>query len=108
MMDNIVEIIVSFFLFFGLLFSLVGIIGMIRFKNLFQKIHAASLIETVGALMILIGLICLEGLSLVSFKLIFIAFLLLLMGPIATNVVAKVAIREEVLKKDKGANLLNS
>ena len=93
---------------FGSILCLIGVAGMIRFKkNVFQKIHATSLIETSGALMILIGLMFYEGFSLVTFKLSFIIFLLLLTGPIATNVIAKIAIRKPSIEKNIGAKSSN-
>ena len=41
----------------GIIFLLIGCIGLIRFPDFFTRLHAAGLIDTLGAGLILIGLV---------------------------------------------------
>lgn len=76
----------------GSLFMVIGAIGMIRMPDVFTRLHAASVADTVGVGLILFGLILVSGLSLVSFKLAFLAAFLFLTGPVASHAVARAAL----------------
>jgi multicomponent Na+:H+ antiporter subunit G len=80
------------FLGVGSFFCLIGAIGLIRMPDFFTKMHASSLIETLGAGFILLGLAFESGFSLVTVKLIFIGLLILFTGPTATHALARAAI----------------
>ena len=47
-MPFIFELIISFFIVFGAFFMLVGSIGMIRFPDLFMRLHAPTKSSTLG------------------------------------------------------------
>ncbi|OUT99875.1 MAG: hypothetical protein CBC01_00460 [Betaproteobacteria bacterium TMED41] len=79
-------------LFLGGLFCLIGTIGLIRMPDFFTKMHASSLIETLAAGFILLGLMFESGFSLITIKLFFIGLLLLFTGPTATHALARAAI----------------
>ena len=53
----------------GAFFCLVGGIGLVRMPDFFTRVHAASVTETLGAGLLLLGLILKAGLTLVSVKL---------------------------------------
>jgi len=57
-------------------FCVVGALGMLRMPDFYTRVHAASVIDTLGAGLILAGLILQAGLTLVSVKLVFLALLL--------------------------------
>ena len=76
----------------GSLFLVIGAIGMIRMPDVFTRLHAASVADTVGVGLILLGLILVSGLTLVSFKLAFLAAFLFLTGPVASHAVARAAL----------------
>jgi len=77
----------------GLFFMLAGTIGVLRLPDFYTRIHAAGMTDTLGAEMIIIGLIIQSGFSQMSLKLLFVAFLMLLTGPTATHAVANAAHR---------------
>ena len=80
------------FLCIGSFFCLTGAIGLIRMPDFFTKMHASSLIETLGTGFILLGLMFESGFSLITVKLIFIGLLILFTGPTATHALARGAI----------------
>ena len=81
----------TFVLIIGAVFAVIGAIGMLRFPDFYTRLHAASVIDTLAAGLILLGLALTLGLSLAIFKLIFIYALLLLTGPAATYALVKAA-----------------
>ena len=80
----------------GGLFCLIGAVGMVRMPSFFTRMHAASLIDTLGAGLILLGLMIQAGFTLVSVKLAMIGVLLLFASPTATHALAKAALARGV------------
>jgi len=76
----------------GSLFMVIGAIGVLRMPDVFTRLHAASVLDTFGVSLILLGLILVGGLTLVSVKLAFLAAFLFLTGPVATHAVARAAL----------------
>jgi multicomponent Na+:H+ antiporter subunit G len=81
-------------------FVLVGGIGILRLPDLYTRMHAASLTDTLGTLLLLLGIMLQAGLTLATIKLAAIAVFLLLTGPTATYALAKAALLSGVKPKD--------
>ena len=75
----------------GGFFCVVGAIGMLRMPDFYTRTHAASVIETLGAGLILAGLAIDAGFTLATAKLGAIALLILFASPTATHALAKAA-----------------
>lgn len=75
----------------GGLFCVIGGAGLIRMPDFYTRMHAASVIDTMGAGLILAGLILQAGFTLVSAKLLVIGLLLLFTCPAATHALARAA-----------------
>lgn len=80
------------FLIAGSAFILIGAIGIIRLPDVFARMHGAGIIDTLGAGLILIGLMTQAGFTLVTVKLILIFVFLLFTGPTATHALARAAL----------------
>jgi multicomponent Na+:H+ antiporter subunit G len=65
---------------------------MLRFPDFFTRLHAASVIDTLGSMLIVLGLILQAGLSLVTVKLLLIIFLILFTTPTAAHALARAAL----------------
>ena len=72
----------------GGVFVLIGGIGALRMPDLYTRMHATSLTDSLGAILILVGVMIQAGLSLASIKLGAILLFLLLTSPTATNALA--------------------
>jgi len=83
------DIIVTIFLLGGLFFFMVGTLGIIRFPDVFTRAHSASKCDTLGAILCLSSLVMLEGLNLVSLKIILILVFVWIASPTATHLIAK-------------------
>lgn len=87
-----VQWLASAFLLLGSFFVLVGGIGVLRMPDLYTRLHAASVTETMGTVLVLVGLMLLAGWSLPAFKLLAILVFLLFTGPVASYAVANTAL----------------
>ncbi len=75
----------------GGLFCVIGAVGLIRMPDFYTRMHAASVIDTLGAGLILLGLLLQAGLTLVAVKLLMIALLIFFASPTATHALARAA-----------------
>jgi multicomponent Na+:H+ antiporter subunit G len=75
----------------GLFFVLAGTIGVLRLPDFYTRLHAAGMTDTLGAELILLGLIIQSGYSQMTLKLLPVAFFLLITSPTATHAVAHAA-----------------
>lgn len=72
-------------------FILVGGLGILRLPDFYTRLHAAGMIDTLGADLILVGLALQAGMSLVTVKLLLIAAFLFFTSPVATHALANAA-----------------
>ena len=75
----------------GSFFIMTGSIGLVRMPDFFSRTHPAGLIDTLGASLIIGGLILQSGFTQVSIKLVLILILLFLTSPTATHALAQAA-----------------
>ena len=75
----------------GGFFCVVGAIGMLRMPDFYTRMHAASVIETLGAGLILLGLMLQAGFTLVAVKLLMVGVLIFFASPTATHALARAA-----------------
>jgi len=90
-LTDLAEIISWACIILGSFFCIVGGIGLLRLPDLFSRMHGAGITDTLGAGLIITGLMFHSGLSLVSAKLFLIVFFLYLTSPTSTHAVAKAA-----------------
>jgi multicomponent Na+:H+ antiporter subunit G len=76
----------------GGLACIAGAVGLLRMPDLFTRMHAASLVDTVGAGFVLLGLALQAGLTLVTVKLAMIGLLIFFASPTATHALARAAL----------------
>jgi multicomponent Na+:H+ antiporter subunit G len=77
----------------GAVFMVIGGIGLNRMPDVFTRMHAASVSDTAGAGLVLIGLMLIGGFTLVTVKLFFLIVFLALTGPVATHALARAALQ---------------
>ena len=80
----------------GSLFAIVGGVGLIRLPDLFSRMHGSGITDTLGAGLILAGLMLHSGATQVTFKLGAVLFFLLLTSPTATHALARAALAEGI------------
>lgn len=75
----------------GGLFCVVGAAGLLRMPDFYTRMHAASVIDTLGAGLILLGLVLQAGFTLVAVKLLMLGVLIFFASPTATHALARAA-----------------
>ncbi|UCE62699.1 MAG: monovalent cation/H(+) antiporter subunit G [Nitrospirota bacterium] len=91
-MGELLNILSWICLLLGSFFAVSGGIGLMRFPDFFSRLHPAGITDTLGAALILIGLMFQAGFNLISVKLMMILAFLLLTTPTATHALAKSAL----------------
>lgn len=81
------------FILAGSFFTIVGALGLLRMPEVFTRMHAASVTDTLGAGLLLIGMMLQAGPTLVALKLVFILALFFFTGPVITHALAQAAMQ---------------
>lgn len=76
----------------GGVFCVIGAVGMLRMPDFFTRMHAASVIDTLGAGLILLGLMLQSGFTLASVKLLILGLLIFFTSPAASHSLANAAL----------------
>lgn len=81
----------EFLIGIGIVFIIIGEIGIVKYKTLYRCMLVSSLIDTVGPLTIFIGVIVRHGFTFFSLKLLIIIVVILIINPITTHKIARSA-----------------
>jgi multicomponent Na+:H+ antiporter subunit G len=73
----------------GSFFTIVGAFGLVRMPEVFTRMHAASVIDTLGVGFLILGMSLQAGFSLVTAKLLFLMALFFFTGPAVTHALAQ-------------------
>ncbi|HKJ53584.1 MAG TPA: monovalent cation/H(+) antiporter subunit G [Gammaproteobacteria bacterium] len=92
MLETLLDILSWLLLSAGGLFVFVGGVGALRMPDLYTRMHAASVTDSIAPILIIAGIMLQAGLSLASIKLAAILLFLLLTGPTASNALASAAL----------------
>jgi multicomponent Na+:H+ antiporter subunit G len=76
----------------GSFFLIVGSIGLIRMPDVFTRMHATSVSDTLGAGLLVLGMMVEAGFTLVTVKLLIILAIFFFTGPLATHALARGAL----------------
>lgn len=83
----------AIFLIGGAIFLLVSCVGLIRLPDFYTRAHAVGKAETLGSMLVLIGLALYNGATLSSVKLILILAIIAVTSPTATHALTRAAMR---------------
>ncbi|MEX0707716.1 MAG: monovalent cation/H(+) antiporter subunit G [Woeseia sp.] len=90
-METLLDILSWALLVVGGAFVFVGGVGALRMPDFYTRMHAASLTDTLGTILVLTGLMLQSGISLATAKLLAIMMLLLFTAPTAAYALANAA-----------------
>ncbi len=93
MMEILIDMASWALLVSGGAFCIIGGLGLLRLPDVYARMHAAGITDTLGAGLLLAGLMLQGGLSLVSVKLFLILVFLLFTSPTSTSALANAAYR---------------
>lgn len=78
-------------LILGCAFCMIGGLGLLRLPDFYSRMHGGGITDTLGAGLVLIGLMFQGGLTMVTVKLAMILVALLITSPTSTHAVGKAA-----------------
>ncbi|MEO0998058.1 MAG: monovalent cation/H(+) antiporter subunit G [Pseudomonadota bacterium] len=99
-MTLIIDVLSWILLTAGGVFVLIGGIGALRMPDLYTRMHAASVTDSMGAILVLGGIMLQAGLSLATIKLVAILLFLLFTSPTASNALASAALLAGIPPQD--------
>ena len=91
-MSQFIDIASWVLLVLGGVFCCICALGLIRMPDFYTRMHAASVIDTLGAGLMLLGLCLQAGWTLITVKLLMVALLLFFASPTATHALARAAL----------------
>lgn len=80
----------------GGLLLIVGALGILRFPDVYARMHAAGIIDTLGTGLLLLGLAFQAGFTLVTVKLFLILAFIFFTSPTTTHALARAAMEDGV------------
>lgn len=76
----------------GLFVLLSGVLGVFRFRYALSRIHAAALIDTVGIVLMLLGVIIAAGFTNASAKMLLVIGILWITSPVASHLIGRLEV----------------
>ena len=95
-MSVVADVLTWVFLLAGGFFVVVGGIGLVRMPDLFTRMHATGIADTMGTGLILVGLTFQSDDWLVTVKLLLILYFLVFTNPTSTHAVARSALDNDI------------
>ncbi len=79
----------------GLFFFFVGTVGLIRLPDVLTRMHATTKCDTLGAGLIVVGVVLYLGFTLASLKALLILAFIWLTNPTAAHIIAKAVVQKD-------------
>lgn len=92
MIETAINLLSAALLLTGGAFAVIGGIGVVRFPDVYTRLHAGGVTDTIAPLMIVGGLVLQSGWTILSFKLLLILLFLLFTTPTASHATARAAL----------------
>ena len=90
--ETTLEIISWILILSGGFFVIIGAVGTLRFPDFWSRLHAASITDSAGVILMFAGMCVQAGLTLITVKLIIIGVFLFITGPTSTHAIANAAL----------------
>lgn len=87
------EIVAAVFVGAGVFWLFIGGVGIVRFPDVYSRLHPAGKADTLGASLTILGLAIYQGVELLSVKLFLVQFFILLANPTAAHAIGRAAKR---------------
>ncbi len=88
-----IEMIGGILLLIGAGIVLIGAVGLLRLPDFYCRLHSAGVIDTLGAGLLLLGMLLLATTLVVAAKIVMIGILIFFLSPVITHMLAKTAMQ---------------
>jgi len=85
------DILAFIFLVGGLAFMFLGVVGIVRFPDMYQRLHASTKCATLGLMGLLLGAVCQMGTMAVATKSLLVILFAFVANPVGSHILAKAA-----------------
>jgi multicomponent Na+:H+ antiporter subunit G len=75
----------------GIVIIAIGVLGTYRFNNFYPRVLASALIDTMGNITVLIGIMLLKGFSFFTLKVAIILIIMMSINPLSTHSIVRSA-----------------
>lgn len=79
----------------GTAFLIISAFGVVIFPDFYSRLHASGIGETLGAMLMTIGMMFMTGFTLMSLKILIVFLILLIANPLGTNMIMLAAVRKK-------------
>ncbi|MDR6222653.1 monovalent cation/H(+) antiporter subunit G [Methanococcoides alaskense] len=94
--ELIQDVISTFLLLVGAFFVFLGMVGLIRLPDVYNRLHATTKIGTLGAFGVMLSIVAKLGLEPIGVKAITVGLFILLTAPVAAHMIGRAAHRHGV------------
>ena len=91
-MEIFLDVLSWVFILGGVFFIVTGAIGVVRMPDVYCRLHAGGMTDTMGAGFILLGMSFQAGISLITARLLLIWLFILVTSPVSTHALARAAL----------------
>lgn len=94
----------TLFMAVGLIFVIIAMFGVYRFKYVLNRMHAAAICDTLGMLFCMVGVMICFGLSFATLKCLLVLVFFWLASPVSSHLISRLELttNEEMRKKLEG------
>ncbi len=93
----IIAVLIQVFLFLGLVFSVMGNLGVLIFPDIYTRLQASSTASTTSVFSIFIAAMLASGFSPMTGKLVVISVFFLISNPVSSHIIARYAWEQGIL-----------
>lgn len=90
------ELIAYILMITGGFFAIVTVLGLIRFPDVYTRIHAASVVLTISAVFVTAGVAVYVWELFLSLKIILVGFFFLILNPMSTHSIARASYKRRI------------
>lgn len=90
-MEVVIEFLSNFILILGLMFVFLGMVGLLRLPDVYNRLHATTKIGTLGAFAVMLSILLKVGFTPMGVKAITVGLFLLLTAPVAAHMIGRAA-----------------
>ena len=98
---SIIGVITALLLFLAILIEWIGCIGVVRMRNVYDRLHAAAPANILSPIFVATAVLLSTGLSQSSIKAVLTAAVLLFTSPVITHATARAALNRRTGKQQK-------
>ncbi|MFO7814134.1 MAG: monovalent cation/H(+) antiporter subunit G [Halanaerobiales bacterium] len=93
----VLRIIIAYIFMGGaMLFAVTTTVGLIRFPDVYTRIHASAVVLTISAVMLSIGIAIYVWQFYLSMKILLVGLIFLITNPLATHAIARASYRKQI------------